>query len=481
MLNIQSFFQPVFDILASNLVRYPSSLPQHIEAATIKFGDIMTVRFPRIACILAFSLLYVCSVTMPGAAQGKMDRIERDRMKNMLKNIREAVKKDYYDETFRGIDIDARFKLADEKLNAATSTGQAMGVIAQALMDFNDSHLFFLPPSTNIRVEYGWRMKMVGDKCLVTSVQPQSDAEAKGLKPGDQLLTVEGFRPSRKEMWKMRYYYNVLSKRQGLKLTVLSPGASAPKEMNIASKIKELPMAINAQNFFTIASDFNSNRNDKHAFQKVGAVTIWRMPSFVFEPEQVDSLMNDRVGSSAALILDLRGNGGGYVKTLERLAGFLFDKDIKIADLQGRKKMDPIMAKTRGKSVFNGKIVVLIDSESGSASEILARLVQLEKRGIVLGDVSAGAVMQSRSFDGETGSGYTSVFYGASITNADVIMSDGKSVEYIGVIPNETIIPTADDLAEFRDPVLARAVELLGGQLPPEVAGRMFRYDWDGK
>ncbi len=441
----------------------------------------MTVRFTKIAYILAFSLLFVCSTVTPVPAQGKMDRIERDRMKNMLKNIKDAVKKDYYDETFRGIDIDARFKTADEKLDAAVSTGQAMGVIAQALMDFNDSHLFFLPPSTNIRVEYGWRMKMIGDKCIVTSVQPKSDADAKGLKPGDQLLSVEGFRPSRKEMWKMLYYYNVLSKRQGLKVTALSPGAGAPRELNIAAKIKESPIAINAENFFTIASDFNSNRNDRHGFQKAGGVTIWRMPSFVFEPEQVDSLMNDRVGSSAALILDLRGNGGGYVKTLERLSGFLFDKDIKIADLKGRKKMDPILAKTRGKSVFGGKIVILIDSESGSASEILARLVQLEKRGVVLGDVSAGAVMQSRSFEGETGSGYTSVFYGASITNADVIMSDGKSVEHVGVIPDETIIPTPEDLAAQRDPVLSRAVELLGGQLPPAVAGRMFPYDWEGK
>jgi C-terminal processing protease CtpA/Prc len=139
------------------------------------------------------------------------------------------------------------------------------------------------------------------------------------------------------------------------------------------------------------------------------------------------------------------------------------------------------MAKTRGKSVFNGKIVILIDSESGSASEILARLVQLEKRGVVLGDVSAGAVMQSRSFDGETSSGYSSVFYGASITNADVLMSDGKSVENVGVIPDEKIIPTPEDLAGFRDPVLSRAVEFLGGQLPPEIAGKMFRYDWEGK
>lgn len=414
-------------------------------------------------------------------AQAKMDRIEKERMKAMLKNIKSAVQKDYYDENFHNIDLEARFKLAGEKLDAATTTGQAMGIIAQTLMDFNDSHLYFLPPSTNLRVEYGWRMKMIGDKSFVTTVKPGSDAEAKGLKPGDEVLNVEGFKPTRKEMWKMLYYYNVLSKRQGLRVVALAPGASEPRTMDIASKIRSLPQSINATNFFTLENDFRETRNDKHLFQKVGGIVIWRMPSFSFEPTQVDTIMSQRVGNATGLIIDLRGNGGGYVKTLERLAGLLFDRDLKIADLKGRKPMDPIASKTRGKEVFQGKLVLIIDSESGSASEILARLVQLEKRGSVIGDISAGAVMQARSFEGEVGSGITSVFYGASITNADVIMSDGKSVEHVGVQPDERLIPSAEDLAALRDPVLSRAVEMLGGTLAPEAAGKFFLYDWEGK
>ncbi len=425
----------------------------------------------------------VSLVALPAnaTAQAKMDRIEKERMKAMLKNIKSAVQKDYYDENFHNIDLEARFKLAGEKLDAATTTGQAMGIIAQTLMDFNDSHLYFLPPSTNLRVEYGWRMKMIGDKSFVTTVKPGSDAEAKGLKPGDEVLNVEGFKPTRKEMWKMLYYYNVLSKRQGLRVVALAPGASEPRTMDIASKIRSLPQSINATNFFTLENDFRETRNDKHLFQKVGGIVIWRMPSFSFEPTQVDTIMSQRVGNATGLIIDLRGNGGGYVKTLERLAGFLFDRDLKIADLKGRKPMDPIASKTRGKEVFQGKLVLIIDSESGSASEILARLVQLEKRGSVIGDISAGAVMQARSFEGEVGSGITSVFYGASITNADVIMSDGKSVEHVGVQPDERLIPSAEDLAALRDPVLSRAVEMLGGTLAPEAAGKFFLYDWEGK
>ena len=139
--------------------------------------------------------------------------------------------------------------------------------------------------------------------------------------------------------------------------------------------------------------------------------------------------------------------------------------------------MDPMVAKTRGPNGFKGKLIVLVDSESGSASEIFARIIQLERRGQVLGDVSSGAVMQSVVSSQEMGSDNV-VPFAISITNADVIMSDGKSLEHVGVIPDEVVFPSGADLAAGRDPVLARAVELLGGKLSAEDAGKLFKYYW---
>ncbi len=123
-----------------------------------------------------------------------------------------------------------------------------------------------------------------------------------------------------------------------------------------------------------------------------------------------------------------------------------------MGDIKRRKETKPILAKAR-KDVFTGKLVVLIDSESGSAAELFARLIQLEKRGTVIGDRSAGAVMRAMFYDHQAGLDVI-VPYGVSVTDADIVMSDGNSLEHVGVLPDEIKLPTPADMAAKRDPVL---------------------------
>ena len=53
-------------------------------------------------------------------------------------------------------------------------------------------------------------------------------------------------------------------------------------------------------------------------------------------------------------------------------------------------------------------------------------------------------------------------------------MPDGFSLEKVGVTPDEVLLPTAADLAASRDPVLARAITLLGGTMTAEQAGKFY-------
>jgi carboxyl-terminal processing protease len=151
------------------------------------------------------------------------------------------------------------------------------------------------------------------------------------------------------------------------------------------------------------------------------------------------------------------------------LAG-VFDREIKIGDRVSRDEHKAMVARKHGQC-FDGRLLVLVDSGSASDSELFARVVQIEKRGVVLGDLSAGMVMEAQFYSYDTG-------VGAEITDADLIMTDGKSLEHVGVTPDEVVLPTVADLAEGRDPVLARAAETLGVQLSAEAAGKMFPYEW---
>ena len=111
-----------------------------------------------------------------------------------------------------------------------------------------------------------------------------------------------------------------------------------------------------------------------------------------------------------------------------------------------------------------------------SAAELYSRVVQIENRGGVMGDRSAGSVMRSKYYQYILHG--TAVYCGVSIAEADLVMTDGKSLEHAGVKPDELIIPTASDLAQGLDPVLAHAAETVGVKLSPQHAGKLFPYEW---
>jgi hypothetical protein len=68
------------------------------------------------------------------------------------------------------------------------------------------------------------------------------------------------------------------------------------------------------------------------------------------------------------------------------------------------------------------------------------------------------------------------VFYGVSVTDADLRMPDGHSLEGAGVTPEEVLLPSAEDLRSQKDSILARAAAIGGGPLDPVEAGRLFPF-----
>ena len=186
----------------------------------------------------------------------------------------------------------------------------------------------------------------------------------------------------------------------------------------------------------------------------------------------MDSLIKKARGHDA-LIVDLRGNEGGREDTVMRYLDDVLPNEAKVADVIAREKPYALTVKPNHRDGYTGKLIVLIDSWSASAAEIFARTVQMQGRAKILGDVSSGNTMEAQHdvfFD----QGPLRAVYFMSVTVGDVIMPDGHSLEGVGVTPDEILLPTPSDLANGRDPVMARAAASAGVTLTPEMAGKLF-------
>ena len=412
----------------------------------------------------------------------QMSGVDRGRAADILKVITSDVRKHYYDPKLHGVDWDAKIAEAKEKISQANSFNMAMSHIAAALDTLNDSHTFFLPPQHAYHHDYGWQYQMIGDHCFVTRVRPNSDAEAKGVKPGDEVLTINGFGPSRENLWKMQYVFSILRPQPGLRLGLQDP-AGAQRQVDVAAKIRQTKRVMDltgengASDIWDLVRDEETQEHGMRArYAEYGDdLMVLKVPEFFFSLSEVETMMG-KARKHKALIVDLRGNPGGAVETLKYMLGGVFDKEVKIADRMGRKESKPEVSKS-SRNPFTGKLIVLVDSKSASAAELFARVVQIEKRGTILGDHTSGSVMESKHYDEQMGAD-TVIFYGVSITEEDLIMTDGKSLEHTGVTPDEVLLPSADALAHGRDPVLAHAADLLGVKLSPEDAGKTFPYEW---
>ena len=421
----------------------------------------------------------LCGLSHRCGAQ-EFSKYDKERVGEMWQAVSTDIRKHYYDPKFHGIDLDAKIQATKEAIDKAASLNMALSQIGAALDAFNDSHLFFLPPARPYRHDFGWRLQMIGERCYVTNLRPGSDAELKGVKPGDEVLAINGFRTSRTDLPKMLYVFNTLRPQPALHLTLRDPSGNE-RQIDVVAMMHQLPKVEDLTNGFGIGdlirNSENLNRLERARTVELGDdLLILKIPQFFYQESEIAGLIK-KARKHKALILDLRGNPGGSIETLKELIGGLFERDIKIGDRVGRESSKAITARGKGKDAFQGKLIVLVDAQSASASEVLARVVQLEKRGVVIGDRSGGRVMEARLFSYKIGF-YTVMYYGASITDADLVMTDGKSLEHTGVLPHEVLLPSVRDIAQGFDPVLAHAAELAGVQLTPEAAGKEFPFEW---
>jgi carboxyl-terminal processing protease len=437
--------------------------------------------FQRIFRATVLAAMAACALlALPAAAADAprpMDRILRARMQVLLKGTVEAIEEHYYDPSFKGNDLKALAAQARERIEQAGSYDLALAAIADLFNQLDDTHTHFFPPWQTVQVRYGWGWQMIGDKAMVTNVLPGSDAERQGVHPGDRLVSINGLPANRETAPTLGYIFYSLRPQPGLHVELLDVQGQR-RELDVAASYKLWGSVVDLSLVSGDAwAQLDAARDRDLVRMRPGVAEVGhdtlvvRLPGFT-QPARLLGYFS-KLASRAVLILDLRGNGGGRTDALASIYGLLTAKPVPIATFHARTESTMLMSGSSGSQAFTGRVFVLVDSRSASASEIMARTVQLQERGTVIGDRTAGAVMAGRTYEVTAGGGENIVVAQAYVTVADVVMPDGTRLEKKGVLPDFEVLPSAGDLAGDRDPALALALKFAGHDMDAASAWRL--------
>lgn len=152
---------------------------------------------------------------------------------------------------------------------------------------------------------------------------------------------------------------------------------------------------------FTVTRDkipINSVETSYMVTPDIGYIKVTRFAANTLD-EYKEAMTKILENDPKGLILDLRGNSGGYLRTAVDLADQFLETSKMIVYTQGRNTEDYIEYKSTKKGNFEkGKLVVLIDEGSASASEIVTGAIQDWDRGIVIGRRSYGKGLVQRPY-----------------------------------------------------------------------------------
>jgi carboxyl-terminal processing protease len=150
------------------------------------------------------------------------------------------------------------------------------------------------------------------------------------------------------------------------------------------------------------------------------------------------------------IVLDLRNNGGGSLPDCVELTGYFLEDGPIVQVKQGARRPRPLLDPNRD-VVYKGPLVVLVNRQSASASEILAAALQDYGRAVIVGDSKThgkGSVQTLYPLDRGN-----SKFGSIKVTTAGFFRVDGRSTQLKGVNP-DIVIPSPMDALEIGEEFL---------------------------
>ena len=235
----------------------------------------------------------------------------------------------------------------------------------------------------------GIEFNIIGDTIIVISPISGGPSKALGIRAGDRIVEIEGSNVAGIGI-KNKEVIRLLRGPEGtiVEVSVLRRGTTAVIDYNITRG--KIP--INSVDAAYMVND------------SIGYIRVNRFSANTYE-EYMDAFSSFPNNQIRALILDLRGNPGGYLSAATALVDEFLESDVLIVYTEGKAHpKKPYMSTERG-GFKKGDVVVLIDEGSASASEIVAGAVQDNDRGLIIGRRSFGKGLVQEQFVFPDGSG----------------------------------------------------------------------------
>ncbi len=229
----------------------------------------------------------------------------------------------------------------------------------------------------------GVTFQILRDTILVVSAVPGGPSEKVGIMAGDRIVTIDGEDAFGKKV-NNEYVTKHLRGQKGTKV-VLGIKRGDDKELIDFEVVRDKIPLNSINTYFMVDKKIGYIKLDKFAQQSVD--------------EFENALEALKLQGMQSLIFDLRGNSGGYLQTAFGLGNEFLGSDKTVVFTEGLRSPKQIFATDHNGSFREGRLVVLIDEGSASASEIVSGAIQDWDRGVLIGRRSFGKGLVQRPFN----------------------------------------------------------------------------------
>jgi carboxyl-terminal processing protease len=272
------------------------------------------------------------------------------------------------------------------------------------MQDEQSSHFYGIGVTINQR----------NGRLYVLGVSHGMPAERAGLRYGDAIIAVDGH--STKD-WSQSDALKRVRGEPGAEVSLTIERAGAPAPLTVEITRDEVPFP-SVRNFFMLRPEIG-----------IGYIGLTGGFNRETTEELRDAISRLKVQGMNSLILDLRRNPGGLLEQAVRVAEMFLPKELEIVSVRGRDMRYPSdVRRSENQNPETMPLVVLINGESASASEIVAAAMQDWRRGRLVGEESFGKGLVQTVYSLGWGTGLI-------LTTAKYYTPKGRSIQrpYSGV------------------------------------------------